>query len=229
MSFTRLFAIVALTGLIALAALTLRGGVTTLAASESVNTTVSGNLAEGIIKLHRRQELAAGSSEAAHGVAARWAALDEAYRERYGVIGGSGQNQLAQVRAATAQLHQIPAAEAAGYHLVPGLDYCFDDPGVGGMGVHYIKTSSLDLNLDPLQPEAMVYAVGPNGQLQLGAVEYIVPAEEWDGAGNTQPPSLMGNTLMKNAGLGVYALHAWIWLENPSGMIADWNPKVSCP
>ena len=139
------------------------------------------------------------------------------------------QDQLAKLRAATAQFHQTEAAYAAGYTLVPGLDYCFDNPGVGGMGVHLIKTSSLDLTVDALQPEAMVYQPGPNGQLQLVAVEYIVPAAAWDAAGNTQPPSVLGHSFHLNAGLGVYILHAWIWRENPLGMFNDWNPKVSCP
>ena len=25
-----------------------------------------------------------------------------------------------------------------------------------------------------------------------------------------------------------YALHAWIWKSNPSGIFAMWNPKVKC-
>ena len=24
-------------------------------------------------------------------------------------------------------------------------------------------------------------------------------------------------------------LHAWVWQPNPSGMFAEWNPKVQCP
>jgi len=23
-------------------------------------------------------------------------------------------------------------------------------------------------------------------------------------------------------------LHAWVWTDNPSGLFADWNPKVRC-
>jgi hypothetical protein len=137
-------------------------------------------------------------------------------------------DQLAQVRAATAQFKRTDAAQAAGYSLVPGLDNCFENPGVGGMGFHLIKTSSLDLTVNVLEPEAMVYAPGPNGQFQLGAVEYIVPAAAWDAAGNTQPPSVLGQRFHLDAALGVYILHAWIWRENPSGMFEDWNPKVSC-
>jgi hypothetical protein len=137
-------------------------------------------------------------------------------------------DQLAQVRAATAQFHSTDTAKATGYVSVPGLDACFNNPGVGGMGFHLIKTSSLDLTVNVLEPEAMVYAPGPNGKLQLDAVEYIVPAAPWDAAGNTQPPSVLGQTFHLDAALGVYILHAWIWRENPSGMFEDWNPKVSC-
>jgi hypothetical protein len=141
----------------------------------------------------------------------------------------AAQNNLAQVRAATVAFHRVEVAEAAGYTLIPGLDHCFENPGVGGMGIHYINPDLLDLELDPRQPEAMVYATGPNGQLRLGAVEYIVPAEPWDAAGNDGPPSILGQHLHLNEALGVYVLHAWVWMNNPAGMFEDWNPRVTCP
>src|SRR5262249_16390221 len=100
-----------------------------------------------------------------------------------GVTFAAGQDELAQVRAATAQFHRTDAAKAAGYTLVPGLDYCFNNPGIGGMGVHLIKTSSLDTTVDVLQPQAMVYQPGANGGLEWVAVEYIVPAAAAGGAG----------------------------------------------
>jgi hypothetical protein len=140
-----------------------------------------------------------------------------------------GQNDLAKIRRATAQFHRTEAAQAAGYDLRSGLDYCFNKPGVGAMGFHYIDAASLDLTVELLHPEAMVYAPGPNGKLKLGAVEYIVPAEPWDAAGNTEPPMLMGHHFHLNEKLGVYVLHAWIWKNNPSGVFKDWNPNVSCP
>jgi hypothetical protein len=138
-----------------------------------------------------------------------------------------GKDQLEQVRDATEDFHSIRAAQAAGYNLVPGLDYCFDNPGVGGMGFHYINVSLLDTVLDPLKPEALVYAPGNRGKLRLAAVEYIVPIAAWDAA-NSQPPRLFGRTYERNTTLGVYALHAWIWKHNSLGMFSDWNPKVSC-
>ncbi len=187
-------------------------------ASDSAGT-VHENIAERSFELWNRQR-AAGNSTLASANPRHQNIAERSFEL---------QDQLAKLRAATAQFHQTEAAYAAGYKLVPGLDYCFDNPGVGGMGVHLIKTSSLDLTVDALQPEAMVYQPGPKGQLQLVAVEYIVPAAAWDTAGNTQPPSVLGHNFHLNSGLGVYILHAWIWQENPSGMFQDWNPKVSCP
>jgi len=143
-------------------------------------------------------------------------------------VRGLTQTDFAKIRRATAQFHRPEAARAAGYDLVPGLDNCFDNPGVGGMGYHYIDTAALDTTVDLTHPEAMVYIPSPDG-LQLGAVEYIVPQDKWDGAGNTQPPMLMGMHLHLNTTLHVYVLHAWVWKTNPRGILEDWNPTVSCP
>jgi hypothetical protein len=137
---------------------------------------------------------------------------------------GSVQKELAQVRRATAKFHSTQAAMAAGYNFVNGLDYCFNNPGVGGMGYHLINTTLLmDGKVDPLRPEAMVYAPDQNGDLHLVAVEYIVPITE-----GSQPPELFGRTFETNTDLGVYELHAWIFKSNSLGMFNDWNPKVSC-
>lgn len=138
-----------------------------------------------------------------------------------------GRVKLDQVRDATDAYHRVSVAQAAGYFLVPGLEYCFDNPGVGGMGFHYINVALLDNVIDPLKPEAMVYAPGLNGTLALGAVEYIVPAAGWDAA-HSQPPTLFGQVFGLEEALGVYELHAWIWKQNPSGVFIEWNPKVSC-
>ena len=138
-------------------------------------------------------------------------------------------NDYAKIRLATAEFHSTEAAKEAGYDLRPGLDNCFDNPGVGGMGFHYIDAAALDTKLDLFHPEAMVYAPGPNGQLQLGAVEYIVPQDQWDATGSKEPPVLMGMHLHLNKDLHVYVMHAWVWKDNPRGIMEDWNPNVSCP
>ncbi|MFN2190352.1 MAG: hypothetical protein ACK2T3_16440 [Candidatus Promineifilaceae bacterium] len=140
-------------------------------------------------------------------------------------VAAEGNSDLAKVRASTARFHRPEAAQAAGWDLRAGLDFCFDNPGVGGMGYHYI--SSVDATVNELEPEAMVYAPGPNGNLQLAAVEYIVDKIQWDFDNPGVLPQALGQEFHAlNSEL--YVLHAWIWMNNPSGMFEDWNPNVSC-
>ena len=141
------------------------------------------------------------------------------------------QSDVVRIRIATAQFHRPADARAAGYVQVPGLDACFEKPGTGGMGFHYIDTVELNnttLNLQ--RPEALVYTPGPNGILELGAVEYIVRKDLWDAAGSSELPKLNGMSLHLEPSLGVYILHVWAWKNNPAGMFEDWNPAVAlCP
>lgn len=142
----------------------------------------------------------------------------------------AGHSSLAAARAATAGFHRPAAAGGAGWDLREGLDHCFDNPGVGAMGYHYINTDLLeDTTVEAEAPEALVYAPQANGKLKLAAVEYIVPAAAWDAAGHNALPALHGQRFHLNEALGVYVLHAWIWQHNPAGMFEDWNPNVSCP
>jgi hypothetical protein len=143
--------------------------------------------------------------------------------------GAGGQSDLAQVRAATAQFQQVETAEAAGYVLASP---CVAHPELGGMGYHYVNFGLVDLELDPLQPEILVYAPLPNGKLKLVAVEYAVPIvpwdAQWDDPEDVVPPMVLDHHLHRNEHLGLYALHVWIWQHNPAGMFEDWNPNVSC-
>ena len=132
-------------------------------------------------------------------------------------------NPLAAVKKATARFHNVKTAEAAGYgRLLP----CFDLPGVGGMGQHYVKKSLLDATVTPTEPEALVYEVD-GSELKLVAVEYIIPQPAWH---SNQPPRLFGRWFYRNDTLGLWTLHAWIWRSNPLGTFASYNPRVSlCP
>jgi hypothetical protein len=42
------------------------------------------------------------------------------------------------------------------------------------------------------------------------------------------PPRLFGQDFKVNAAFGIWALHAWVWKDNPSDIFADWNPVVTC-
>jgi len=136
--------------------------------------------------------------------------------------------ELAALRARTARYHRVEVAQSDGYNLIPGLDECVELPGVGGMGYHYINPELIDTVVDALNPEVMVYHHGPNGQLVLGAIDYLVPAALWD-LNHTEPPMLFGEHMHFNEHVGMYILHAWIWTSNPSGMFEDFNPRVTCP
>lgn len=147
--------------------------------------------------------------------------------------------ELAALRAATAQFHSVDAAIAAGYELgylrnngARIITGCVAHPTLGAMGYHYFNKELVDdLDVDPMQPEALVYAPGPNGSLQLAAVEWVVPGPIWtDPPGATSPPSVFGMPMrILVPQVGFYTHHAWIWRHNPSGMMADWNPEVVCP
>jgi hypothetical protein len=39
---------------------------------------------------------------------------------------------------------------------------------------------------------------------------------------------LFGQDFKHNDTFGIWALHAWVWKDNPSGIFADWNPRVTC-
>lgn len=144
-----------------------------------------------------------------------------------GASPGFSSTQLAEVRAATANFHRVSVAQEAGWDLVDGLDHCFDSPGVGAMGYHYINVGLLmDADVDPRNPEALVYAPGPKGQLQLAAVEWIVP---YILSPRDEPaPVVMGHSLHHNDALEVWVLHAWVFQHNPEGMFEDWSPRVTC-
>lgn len=135
----------------------------------------------------------------------------------------AGQADLSSVRNFTARYHHIDKAQRDGYHA---LLACFDLPGVGGMGQHYVNLSLLDGSVDPRQPEALVYEVD-HKKLKLVAVEYIIPIDAWT---SSQPPTLYGKDFTRIDSLGLWALHAWIWKPNPDGMFANYNPRVPlCP
>jgi len=138
---------------------------------------------------------------------------------------------LSTARAATAGYHRIDVALAAGYGQFLG---CIDEPGMGAMGIHFVNGDLVgDIVIDAATPEALVYEPQSNGRLRLVALEYIVFKAAWD-AEHGSPPSLFGHEFMlvtspNRYGLPpFYALHAWIWKDNPSGMFNPWNPRVSC-
>lgn len=131
-------------------------------------------------------------------------------------------------RSATSGFADLAAAESAGYASTMADLGCFQDAEKGGMGLHYASGALIDDALDVEHPEALVYELDEDGTPgELVGLEYIVPIEAWE---SDEPPTLYGNELHKHGVLPNWILHAWVHRDNPSGVLADYNPDVAmCP
>ena len=139
----------------------------------------------------------------------------------------AGQSGLATARQGTARFHNVAQAEAAEYESTLGSLGCFENPGTGGMGLHYLNGGLLmdGGEVDARTPEALVYEMRADGKLKLVGLEYIVLRDDAATA-----PQLFGRSFHAHPVLPLWVLHAWVWAPNPLGMFEDWNPRVAlCP
>ena len=124
--------------------------------------------------------------------------------------------ELQQVRAATARYRQIKNAVKDGYVDIHAV--------VPAMGHHYMKASLVDAKFELRAPELLVYDRLEDGSFELVAVEYAVPISLSPNA----PEGFTGanDVWERNDELGLWFLHAWIWLYNPDGVFNPTNPLV---
>jgi hypothetical protein len=150
----------------------------------------------------------------------------------------AGQTDLQKAQAGTAQFHDISVAGDAGYGQPPSpapLHFCISSlDNTGAMGFHYINGANLNNITDPARPGVLVYAPDKHGRLHLAALEYVIFQSVWfaDHAANTMP-EMFGQPMMANNGERFqippfFALHVWLFQDNPSGLFAPFNPNVSC-
>ena len=132
------------------------------------------------------------------------------------------------VRESTARFRDVAVAEAEGYHLLFG---CVSGPDSGAMGLHYVNLDLVgDGELDPAQPEIVIYEPAPNGRLRLIGADFLVLADAWDKKG-VGTPQLMGQLLHlfespNRFGLpAFYTLHVWAWKENPNDVFVNWHSR----
>ena len=129
--------------------------------------------------------------------------------------------QLAEVRAATAKYHDVEEAVVDGY--VPASP-CVALPTGPAMGIHYVNMDKvLDGQVNVSDPEVLVYIPESDGSLRLVAAEYMIPQVV-----SPEAPQLYGRHFHPGP-METWTLHAWVWRNNPDGMFADFNPKLSCP
>jgi hypothetical protein len=160
---------------------------------------------------------------------------------------------LAEVRRATVQFHDISAAYAAGY--TTEFEPCVEIPGGPVMGVHARNEALMgDQTVDPLRPELLLYEPTPTGGFRLVGVEYfqIVLVHDGDPSTNDEPTPWFGHQEPPSARIvgptpqlfgqrfdgpmeghipqmpWHWDLHAWIWQANPDGICAPFNPTVRC-
>lgn len=139
-------------------------------------------------------------------------------------IDGAAAAEVARLRALVAPLRQLAAARAAGFDAP--LTPCVASPD-GGMGFHWGNPGRIDGTVRWDEPEVLVFAPSPDARdgVRFAAVEYIVPR-----ALSPTAPVLFGETFVPGGPEGsLWTLHVWIGIQNPSGIFAPWNPRVSCP
>jgi hypothetical protein len=135
-------------------------------------------------------------------------------------------SQIAQLRRLVAPFHDFDAAVHAGW--ATQITPCLEAPGLGAMRFHYGNLGYIQDGgvVDLLQPELLLYEPEKSGKLRFVGVEYIVPFA--DHPATAAPPTLLGQPFAQVPEFGVWGLHIYVGRENPSGIFAAWNPKVSC-
>ncbi len=165
---------------------------------------------------------------------------------------------LAEVRAATERFRDVKVALAEGYvrdpmNLCDTAPMMGRPAALGAMGIHFFRPDLLGISAPPnprvdgngthtdfRKPGILIYEPRPDGSLELVAVENLVFQKSWHAAGNSKPPSFHGveyDTMQDDPATKIdeahmfephYDRHVWLYRDNPNGVFAQFNPKVSC-
>lgn len=128
---------------------------------------------------------------------------------------------IATLQRVTARYHRLSDAIADGFILLHPCEVRGNEGPVGTVYVHLGRL--MDGVIDPESPDALIYEPEGNGAFKLVGVEFAIPKLL-----SPQPPSFLGATFQSEDEFGVFALHAWVWRNNPTGLFAETNPRVSC-
>ena len=169
-----------------------------------------------------------------------------------------GEPSLEEVRSLTEKYRDVKVALAEGFIRDPGnmcetADMMGRPKLLGAMGIHFFRPDLLGISAPPnprvdgngthadfRQPSILIYEPRTDGSLELVAVENLVFAKAWHAAGHERPPSFHGveyDSMKDDPATEVdeahmfephYDRHVWLYRDNPNGMFAQYNPKVSC-
>lgn len=173
-------------------------------------------------------------------------------------VPGKGEPTIAEVRQATDRFRDVNVALAEGYIRDPNnmcetAEMMGKPAALGAMGVHYFRPDLLGITEPPSprvngngtytdfrKPAILIYEPQRDGSMALVAVENLVFAAAWRGAGHTEPPTFHGvpydsmkddpATPLDEAHMFEphFDRHVWIYRDNPNGMFNPLNPAVSC-
>lgn len=134
---------------------------------------------------------------------------------------------VATLRYATREYRDLDAAIADGFTSLRML--CAERPG-GAMGTVYMNMNrAYDGVLYPEVPDGLIYEPAAGGRpklvgvLMAKAYRYGEQELPYQFLGTPLAPILDGNT---NA--AIHAVAVWVWRDNPNGLTAPENPRVSC-
>lgn len=174
--------------------------------------------------LDRRTVLQAMGSVAAVGLSTTPAA---AHR-------GGLKGELAEVRSATASYNNPENAYDDGYvvrdrdgNVIPIEEIPERGHAVCGMGFHFANRKQFG-STDRTEPTVLAYGLGDDGDLVLGAVEWIVPQR---GEYAESPPDLFAHDdgseqwQEDSPFRDVWSMHAWVHNKNPEGVFKPFNPR----
>ncbi|NND87849.1 MAG: hypothetical protein HKM28_01225 [Flavobacteriaceae bacterium] len=138
---------------------------------------------------------------------------------RMGMPVDTWQEQVAVLDRRMRRFHNFQVAQAQGYNLLVS-------PYVPQMGYHYLNPNRVNGEFNLLEPELLVYHPDEDGNMVLGAAEYLVPVDL-----NNPPPPPAGfigeeDEWELNPNAGGWTLHVWIGVDNPDGIFAPYNPAV---
>jgi hypothetical protein len=174
------------------------------------------------------------------------------------LAGGNDEPSLEEVRELTAKYQDVKVALDEGYVRDPGdmcdtADMMGRPKELGAMGIHYFRpdllgisgppnprVSGIGVHTDFRKPSILIYEPQADGSLRLVAVENLVFDKAWKAAGKGEFPTFQGhayNAMADDPATTVdeahmfephHDLHVWLYRENPNGMFAQFNPRVTC-
>jgi len=169
-----------------------------------------------------------------------------------------GEPSLAEIRKATERFRDVNIALEEGYLRDPGnmcetAEMMGLPKSLGSMGIHFFRPDLLGISAPPnprvdgvgthtdfVNPAVLIYEPQADGSLELVAVENLVFAKAWSEAGNDGPPSFHGlpyDTMIDDPATAIdeahnfephHDRHVWLYRENPNGIFAQFNPRVTC-